>query len=157
MGLAGFSTSRIAAQAFYAMGAAGTAVKLGLLSVVVNSVAAVALMGPLAHGGLALASSIGAYVNVALLLWVARRHFGRLGGRALAASLGRTLAASLPVGLWCGLCVRLWPVAAGRGVEAAWLAGAVGVGAAIFALGSRIVAAPEYAALRGMLPTRRPR
>jgi putative peptidoglycan lipid II flippase len=157
VGLVGFSTSRIAAQAFYAVGQADTAVKLGLLSVVANVVAALVLMRPLAHGGLALASSIGAYVNVLLLLWAARRYFGSVGARALAASLGRTLAASLPLGVWCAVCLRLWPVDAGRGLEAAWLVGGVGVGAAIFCVASRVLAAPEYVALRAILPVGRPR
>ena len=74
-----------------------------------TSIAAVALMGPLAHGGLALASSLGGYVNVALLLWVARRRLGRIGGRAMRASLARTLAACVPLAGWCALC--LWHVA----------------------------------------------
>ncbi|MGH7279393.1 MAG: murein biosynthesis integral membrane protein MurJ, partial [Candidatus Rokuibacteriota bacterium] len=100
VGLAGFSGARIAAQAFYAVGQPGTAVRLGVLSVGANIVAAVALMGPLGHGGLALASSIGAYVNLATLVWAARRRFGPLGGGVFVASLGRTLAATAPLGVW---------------------------------------------------------
>jgi putative peptidoglycan lipid II flippase len=157
VGLVGFSTSRIAAQAFYAMGAAGTAVKLGLLSVVVNVIAAMLLMGPLAHGGLALASSIGAAVNVGLLLLAARTRFGHLGSRALLTSLGRTVAASLPLVAWCGLLVGLWPLGAGRWTEAIWLAGAIGGGTAIFWIAGRVLAQPECAALRGILPLGRSR
>lgn len=156
-GLVGFSTARITAQAFYAMGVPGTAVKLGLLSVVANVIAAILLMGPLAHGGLALASSIGAYVNVGLLLLAARGRFGRLGGRALLSSLGRTVVASLPLVAWCELCVVRWPAGAGRWTEAFWLVGAVGGGAAIFGIASRILARPEYAALRDVLPVGRHR
>src|SRR3989441_672794 len=50
VGLVGFSGARIAAQAFYAVGEAATAVRLGLLSVAANVPAALVLMGPLAHG-----------------------------------------------------------------------------------------------------------
>jgi putative peptidoglycan lipid II flippase len=155
VGLVGFSTARIAAQAFYALGVPGTAVKLGLLSVAANVIAAILLMTPLAHGGLALASSIGAYVNVGLLLLAARSRFGRLGGRALLASVGRTVAASLPLVAWCALCLARWPTGIGRWTEAFWLAGVIVVGTAIFWMASRMLARPEYAALRGILPVGR--
>lgn len=154
VGLIGFSSARIAAQAFYAVGEPGTAVRLGLLSVAANVIAALLLMGPLAHGGLALASSIGAYVNVALLLWTVRRRFGGVGGRALLGSLARTLLASAPLAAWCALCLRLWPSGGSGWLDAAWLALAVSVGAVIFLGASRVLATPEYGALRGILPFR---
>ncbi|HEV8640012.1 MAG TPA: murein biosynthesis integral membrane protein MurJ [Methylomirabilota bacterium] len=157
VGLVGFSGARIAAQAFYAVGEAGTAVRLGLLSVAANVLAALVLMGPLAHGGLALASSIGAYVNVVLLLWVARRRFGGLGGRALLESLARTLLASTPLAAWCALWLWVWPRGGSGWLDAAWLALGVGMGAVIFLGTSRVLATPEYRALRGTLPFRGPR
>src|SRR2546430_15771225 len=125
VGLAGFSGARIVAQAFYAIGDASTAVKLGILSVAVNVASALMLMAPLAHGGLALASSIGAYANLVFLVIIARRRFGALGVRSIAWSLGRTATASLALAAWCALLRRLWPPAATRSVEAARLAGAV--------------------------------
>lgn len=154
VGLAGFSTARIAAQAFYAVGEAGLAVKLGLLSVAANGLAAIALMGPLAHTGLAVASSISAYVNVALLLVAARRRFGGLGGRVLAWSAVRTLAACAPLAVWCALLAWLWPTRATRAMEALWLAAAVGGGGAIYWVAATLLAAPERGALRGILPRR---
>ncbi|MGH7313855.1 MAG: murein biosynthesis integral membrane protein MurJ [Candidatus Rokuibacteriota bacterium] len=157
VGLVGFSMARILAQVLYALGEPGTAVKLGLLSVGANVIAALALMEPLAHGGLALASSVGGYVNVALLLWVARRRLGRLGGRALAASLGRTLAACGPLVGWCALCLWTWPAPDARWLDAGWLALAVVGGAVAFWSTSRLLAAPESTALRAVLPLGRTR
>jgi putative peptidoglycan lipid II flippase len=157
VGLVGFSIARIVAQAFYALGEPGTAVKLGLLSVAANVVAAVALMEPLAHGGLALASSVGGYVNVALLLWVARRRLGRLGGRAVVASVGRTLAACVPLVGWCALCVWRWPAPDALWLDAGWLALTIVGGAVLFWGSSRLLAAPEAAALRAVLPLERAR
>src|SRR5215470_16142282 len=49
IGLAGFAGSRIVAQTFYARSEAATAVRWGVVSIVANVVAALALMGPLGH------------------------------------------------------------------------------------------------------------
>ncbi len=155
-GLVGFSAARIAAQVFYAVGAPGTAVTVGFVSVAVNIVAAVLLMGPLAHGGLALASSIGAYVNAGLLLWVARRRFGHLGGRALAVSFARTVVAAAPLGAWCALCLWAWPARPELWLDVAWLGFAIAGGGGLFWATSRALAAPESVALRAILPLGRP-
>ena len=114
-----------------------------MLSVVVNVVAAVALMGPLAHGGLALASSVGAYVNFLALVWAARARFGGLQARALCASAGRTLVASAALAGWCGACLGLWPSPAGRALDAAWLGVTVLGGAAVFWITSALLRSPE--------------
>jgi putative peptidoglycan lipid II flippase len=159
VGLVGFAGARIAAQAFYAIGQPGVAVRLGVVAVAVNIVAAVSLMTPMEHAGLALASSIGAWANLAALTWVARRRLGPLGGRALAASAARTAAASAPLAAWCWLAVRLTLPgrAAGTLVEGAWLAAVVVGGVALFWAASAVVRAPERAALGRLLPWGRAR
>jgi len=94
VGLVAFAAARITAQAFYAVGRPGVAVRLGILAVAANVLAALALMRP--------ARSRRTRVRV-----VDRRlresddaalggaaAFGRLGGRALLASSLRTAAAS---------------------------------------------------------------
>jgi putative peptidoglycan lipid II flippase len=154
VGLVGFAGARIVAQAFYAVARPGVAVRLGALAIAANLVAAMVLMGPMGHGGLALASSIGAYVNLFGLLWVARRDFGLLGGRALVISAARTLAASAPLALWCVL-LRFVAPADGFAQEAAWLAVTVAGGAVIFLVASTLLGSPERATLLGMLPSRR--
>src|SRR5881296_455735 len=147
VGLAGFSGARIVAQAFYAIGDASTAVKLGILSVAVNVASALLLMAPLAHGGLALASSIGAYANLGFLVIIARRRFGALGVRSIAWSLGRTATASLALAAWCAVLLRWWPSATTRAVEAGWLVGAIAGGALAFWVASGALAATERNAL----------
>jgi putative peptidoglycan lipid II flippase len=147
VGLVAFSGARLVAQAFYAIQTPGIAVKLGMLSVAVNVVAAVVLMRPFGHGGLALASSLGAWVNFLALVWVARNRFGGLEPRRLGASLGRTVIASCVLGAWCLGCLWLWPPTAARLLEAAWLAGAVLGGAGVFWAASALLGAPERLAL----------
>ena len=133
VGLAAFAGSRIAAQIFYALGEAGTAVKWGIVSIVANVVvAAAAMMGPFGHAGLAGASSIGAYVNLLSLLLVARGRLGRLGGRALLSSVCRTALASLPVAGACWLALVLWPARPTLALDGAWLGATIAVGGAAF-------------------------
>src|SRR5437867_6255868 len=157
VGLVGFAGARIAAQAFYAIAEPGTAVRLGALAVAANVVAAVALMGPLGHAGLAGASSLGAYVNLLGLLCAGRRRFGRLGGRALAASVLRTALACMPLALWCLLILWAGGAAGGLARQAVWLAIAIGGGAVVFVATSAALGSPERLALWGMLPSRRRR
>jgi putative peptidoglycan lipid II flippase len=147
LGLVAFSGARIVAQSFYAAQAPAVAVKLGLWSVAVNVVAALTLMRPLGHTGLALASSIAAWVNFACLVWVARARFGGPDPRALAVSLARTTIASLVLAAFCAGVLQLWPSSASRAVEAAWLGATIAAGALVFWLAGTLLGAPEGRAL----------
>jgi len=101
VGLPAFSATRLAAQTFYALGDTRTPVRAGLVSVAANIALALLLMWPLKHAGLALASSLSAYVNLALLYWLLRLRLGRLGSRETVLSLARTAVASSALLLWC--------------------------------------------------------
>ncbi|MBI2153115.1 MAG: murein biosynthesis integral membrane protein MurJ [Candidatus Rokubacteria bacterium] len=115
LGLTAFAAARIAAQAFYALGDSRTPVKAGIAAVALNVVVAVALMGPLQHGGLALAASASATANLAILLWLLRWRLGTLGGRRMAKSLWRVAVATAVMSAWCGLLRWTWPLSATGG------------------------------------------
>jgi putative peptidoglycan lipid II flippase len=155
VGLVAFAAARITAQAFYALGRPGVAVRVGIVAVAADVVAALALMGPLGHAGLAYASSIGAFVNLLALLWVARRRFGRLGGRALLVSTLRSTAAAMPLAAWCWLALPMLGVRRGLAVDATLLAVIIAGGALVFWLASAALRSPERGALRRLLPHRR--
>jgi putative peptidoglycan lipid II flippase len=157
IGLAAFSATRIVAQAFYALGQPRTPVTVGIVTVVVNVVVAVAAMRPMAHAGLALASSSASYVNLALLVWLVRRRLGPLGGRVIARSVGRTVLAAIAVALWCGAARWLWPDGASRWMDVAWLAVAVGGGALVFWSASGLLGSDERRVLFRSLPPSTPR
>jgi putative peptidoglycan lipid II flippase len=152
VGLPAFSATRIVAQTFYALGDTRTPVLLGLLSVAANVALALTLMWPLAHTGLALASSLSAYVNVLALLWALRRRLGRLGGRALARSVARTLVATVPLFVVARALAPAWD---GSPFAAAATLGAVTAGALTFAAAAALLRAPELLALLGILRRRR--
>jgi putative peptidoglycan lipid II flippase len=151
VGLPAFSATRIAAQTFYALGDSRTPVWVGFASVAANLALAVALMWPLKHMGLALASSLSAYINLALLCWLLRRRLGRLGGREMIWSLGRTGTASAALLLWCLLVESR--LNAGWAGTASTL-GALALGGLIYAGVAAALRAPELGALLGMLKRR---
>src|SRR5206468_3732038 len=91
------------------------------LAVYICVPATVGLLAPLGHAGLAYASSVGAFVNLLVLLWVARRRFGRLGGRALLASCLRTTAAAVPLAAWCWLALSILDTRRGFTVDVSLL------------------------------------
>ena len=151
VGLPAFSATRLAAQTFYALGDTRTPVWAGLVSVAANIALALLLMWPLKHAGLALASSLSAYVNLALLYWLLRRRLGRLGSRETLLSLARTAAASSALLLWC-----LWagPRLGAGWSGAAWTGGVLLVGVIVYGAGAALLRAPELPALRQMLRRR---
>jgi putative peptidoglycan lipid II flippase len=89
IGLVPFVLIRSVVAPFLARGDTATPVKAALTGTAVNIVFKVLLMGPLAQVGLALATSIGAWINFILVLWLAARA-GFIGtDRELKSSLGK--------------------------------------------------------------------
>jgi putative peptidoglycan lipid II flippase len=72
-GLLPFVLIRSAVASFFARGDTATPVKAALIAAAVNIAFKVLLMGPLAQVGLALATSIGAWINLGLVFWFAWR------------------------------------------------------------------------------------
>src|SRR5262247_1238044 len=72
-GLLPFVLIRSAVATFFARGDTATPVKAALIAAAVNIAFKVLLMGPLAQVGLALATSIGAWINLGLVIWFAAR------------------------------------------------------------------------------------
>jgi len=74
LGVPAFMTVKVLASGFYAGQNIKTPVKVGALAMVVNTVFCALLIGPLAHAGLALASTLAGYVNCGLLLYLLLRR-----------------------------------------------------------------------------------
>ena len=69
IGLLAFMLIKILAPGFYARQNTTTPVKIGIVTLVVNMVLMLALIYPLKHAGLALATSLAAWLNAGLLYW----------------------------------------------------------------------------------------
>ena len=72
-GLLPFVLIRSVVATFFARGDTATPVKAALIAVAINVAFKILLMGPLAQVGLALATSIGAWINFGLVVWFAAR------------------------------------------------------------------------------------
>ncbi|MCL0071971.1 polysaccharide biosynthesis C-terminal domain-containing protein [Peptococcaceae bacterium] len=67
IGLAAQSVNVILTRGFYALHDTRTPVKLTFIAVFINLILSLSLIGPLQHGGLALATSIAAIINTLML------------------------------------------------------------------------------------------
>src|SRR5262249_31109041 len=102
VGLIPFVLIRSVTATFLARGDTWTPVKAALVAAVVNIAFKVALMGPLAQVGLALATAIGAWINFLLVVWFAARA-GLIGAdKRLKSSAIKIAVAGL------GLALVLW-------------------------------------------------
>jgi putative peptidoglycan lipid II flippase len=102
VGLIPFVLIRSAVAAFYARKNTATPVKAALTGVAVNVALKIALVGSLAQIGLALATAVGAWINLLLVLGFAVRAGYFEVGRPLLVSLGKFLIAGmvLAAALW---------------------------------------------------------
>jgi putative peptidoglycan lipid II flippase len=95
IGLLPFVLMRSFTAPFYARGDTATPVKAALLAAAINILLKVALMGPLAQVGLALATSAGAWINLSLLSYFARRQGFAVSGAAIGKPVAKLIAAGL--------------------------------------------------------------
>jgi len=114
-GLVAFSTANILARAFYALGDTKTPMKISLVCLIVNFIAACLLMQPLREGGPGIANTFTSAINVGLLLFALRKKLGKLEMQALRVSLRILSAATLLAGIiaWGGW--QWWEKSLGHG------------------------------------------
>jgi putative peptidoglycan lipid II flippase len=115
VGLLPFVLLRSFTAPFYARGDTATPVKAALLAAAINIGLKVVLMGPLAQVGLALATSVGAWINLSLLAVFARKQGFAVSGAAIGKPVAKLLGAGIVL-------------------AAALLAGAYGLEQALFGL-----------------------
>ncbi len=80
---------------FYARGDTATPVKAALLAAAINILLKVLLMGHLAQVGLALATSVGAWINLSLLAVFARRQGFAVSGAAIGRPVAKLIASGV--------------------------------------------------------------
>jgi putative peptidoglycan lipid II flippase len=128
MGLWAFAGVRVVSQAFYSLQDTKTPVRIAMLALAANIVLSMLLIQtPLQHGGLALANSLAAALNITLLTKRLRKKIGRMDGRRIALSLTKIVPASLVMGIigWWVARNPLWESPGNTFSKMQWLGGAM--------------------------------
>jgi len=98
-GLWAFSAVRVVVSTFYALQDTRTPVRMAIIAIAANIALSIILMKPLAHGGLALATSLSSMLNLVLLIGVLRKRLGILDWRPIVVSGIKTVASSVMMGV----------------------------------------------------------
>ncbi|MBI1821062.1 MAG: murein biosynthesis integral membrane protein MurJ [Nitrospirae bacterium] len=101
LGLWAFAGVRIVVPVFYALQDTKTPVKIAVASLFANILFSLILMGPLQHGGLALATSLASVLNMGLLVWILRKKIGNLGFRKILQSHLKVIFSSIGIAVIC--------------------------------------------------------
>jgi putative peptidoglycan lipid II flippase len=147
LGLFAYATVEIVTRAFYALHDTLTPVLAGLATMVLNIVLCLLLVGPLTHGGLALANSLATGVEMVLLLAILRGRLEGIEGKELTASLVKVIMAAGVMGV-----VVAWFAGATRGSHIVLQAGgAMALGAGVYFLASLVLGGKEVETIRRLV------
>ena len=145
IGLWAFAVVRIVVATFFAIQDTRTPVRMAGISIFVNIILGAMLMKPLAHGGLALATSLASILNLGLLLGALKTRLGNLGWKNIAMSVCRSLLCSVVM----GIAVRMAAIFMVPDINntlpglLGGVAGSIAVGLCIYGAGSYLLKSPE--------------
>ncbi|MDR2772775.1 MAG: murein biosynthesis integral membrane protein MurJ [Elusimicrobiota bacterium] len=94
LGLPSFSITKLFANAFYSFQDTKTPVRTAAASMILHVILCIVLMYPMNVGGLALATSIAGYFNLALLVILLRKKIGALGIKKIVLSTTKAATAA---------------------------------------------------------------
>ncbi|MCL6449661.1 MAG: murein biosynthesis integral membrane protein MurJ, partial [Armatimonadetes bacterium] len=152
-GLAGQCLGPVLTRGFYALQDTVTPLKTGVCTVGLNLVFSLLLIQPLAHGGLALANSLAATFNVAVLFYLLARRVPGLGARSVIYFAAGTALASLLAGGAAALVdgrLAAWP-AGGTAALALRLVMDALAGLLVFAGVCEMLKLDEYLSIKDLL------
>lgn len=150
LGLVMHSALEVTARLFYAQRDMWTPLWAAIAGLTANTALGWLMLRPLAHVGLALANSVGAGVQVVILLAIAWRRLGGVEGRTLRASLARTGVTAAAM----GAAVLGFRAALPDASDLITGAGGVTVGAAAFLAAALVAGSQELRDLPGLLLNR---
>jgi putative peptidoglycan lipid II flippase len=153
LGLWAFSGIRVIVSAFYAFQDTKTPVKIAVVALTANLAFSLLLMGPLEHGGLALALSIASSLQFCLLLFFFKRRMEAWDLAPVLLSAGKSLIGSAIMALAIAFLSLRWlsPTVSGGWVLMAYVLGIVAIGAAVYFVMALILGCPEVSSLLNIL------
>jgi putative peptidoglycan lipid II flippase len=153
MGLWAFSGIRVMVSGFYALQDTKTPVKVAFVALLANLLFSLLLMGPLKHGGLALALSLASALQCGLLVFLFKQKVKTVRFSPVFLSVLRSLVASGAMGIAL-YCTRQWflPLESiGPWRMTVHLGVLVGIGGTLYFVVARILGCREVASIRHML------
>ena len=151
LGLVPIAAARILVSVFYSLKNIWTPVKVSVAIALLNAFLCYVLVGPLAHGGLALASTLSAAVNCAVLFVILRMKFGRFGIKEMLTSGVKSTAASVVMGIIVYfIAFEAFDVTGTTG-KVLVVALCVGLGLLSYVAAARLMGVNELAFLKGFL------
>jgi putative peptidoglycan lipid II flippase len=135
LGISGFMAVKALAPGFFSRQEMRTPVRIAAVAMFVNLALSLALMGPFGHSGLALATSVAALLNGAMLLGALMRAGTFRPAPGWSALLIRAALANLTMAIvliWLSAPIDHW-VSATPLARLLWLTGLVGVGVGAYA------------------------
>jgi putative peptidoglycan lipid II flippase len=156
-GLTFVALVRVLVPAFYALKDTRTPVLTAFVAFLLNVGLSLILMGPLLHGGLALATSLSAFFNMLFLLYYLRKKIGPFGGKKIAFAGLKILLATLPMSLVVYLCMQSidWSIQGQKLLKGGILASAVCAGIIVFVLFAHLFRCEETARVAELLRRKR--
>lgn len=144
-GLTFVALVRVLVPAFYALKDTRTPVLTAFIAFLLNAGFSLLLMGPLLHGGLALATTLSALFNMLLLLYYLRKKIGPFGGRKIVFSGLKILLATIPMSLVVYVCIQTidWSIQGQKLIKGGTLALAVCAGIGVFLLFAHLLRCEE--------------
>ena len=145
LGLSFVALTRVLAPVFYALKDTKTPVYTALIAFIINLCFSLALMGPLKHGGLALATTLSAFCNMLMLLWFLRRKIGSFGGNSIMLTAVKSSAASIPMAaaVWYSCSFIDWSQAGHKMLKGSVLGGSIICGSALYILAVKLLRSEE--------------
>jgi len=147
-GLFAHSGVEILSRGFYALRDTRTPVALAILSMVLNLLFSIALVGPMEHDGLALAMSLATIIEASLLFIVLQRRLAGLDASKLASFLLRTVAATALMAAVVAVFIAVEEAADPLGARTVWealvkVAGGGALGGGTFFLAALLLRCEE--------------
>lgn len=145
VGLSFVALTRVLAPVFYALKDTKTPVYTALIAFIINLCLSLALMGPLKHGGLALATTLSAFCNMLMLLWLLRRKIGSFGGNSIMLTALKSSAASVPMAaaVWYSCSFVDWSQAGHKVLKGSVLGGSIVCGCALYMVAVKLLRSEE--------------
>ncbi|MFQ5958121.1 MAG: murein biosynthesis integral membrane protein MurJ [Alphaproteobacteria bacterium] len=153
IGVPAFVLVKVLSPGFFAREDMVTPLKVSIAAVATNVGLSLALVWPLAHVGIALATTIASWLHAGLMWAILARRGHLVLDARLKSRLPRAVLASVVMGLalWGIAAALAAPLAGGTGPRIAALAALVAAGVVFFAAAAQIVGAANLRELRAML------